>query len=132
MVRDLKRAVILFTEAADAGYRPSLANLALMYSKGEGVAQSQIKALEYGSRAADAGDLQSQFNLGQAYRRGMGVAQDYGEVARWYQKAAEAGNEGGFMGFGGVAVSDAEKATLADISAALSTGGSAVSESQRV
>lgn len=37
------------------------------------------------------------------------------------QKAAEAGNEGGFMGFGGVAVSDAEKATLAEISAALGT-----------
>ena len=36
------------------------------------------------------------------------------------QKAAEAGKEGGFLGFGGVTVSDAEKATLADISAALS------------
>jgi hypothetical protein len=37
------------------------------------------------------------------------------------QKAAEAGNEGGFMGFGGVAVSDVEKATLAEISTALGT-----------
>ena len=35
--------------------------------------------------------------------------------------AAEAGKEGGFMGFGGVAVSDAEKATLAEISTALNT-----------
>jgi hypothetical protein len=35
------------------------------------------------------------------------------------QKAAEAGNEGGFLGFGGVAVSDAEKATLTEISGAL-------------
>jgi hypothetical protein len=35
------------------------------------------------------------------------------------QKAAEAGNEGGFLGFGGVAVSDAEKATLSEIAAAL-------------
>src|SRR3954452_23146356 len=35
------------------------------------------------------------------------------------QKAAEAANEGGFMGFGGVAVSDAEKVTLAEIAAAL-------------
>lgn len=35
-------------------------------------------------------------------------------------KAAEAGTEGGFLGFGGVAVSDAEKATIAEISAALS------------
>jgi hypothetical protein len=35
------------------------------------------------------------------------------------QKAAEASKEGGFLGFGGVAVSDAEKTTLAEISAAL-------------
>lgn len=35
------------------------------------------------------------------------------------EKAAEAGNEGGFLGFGGVAVSDAERATLADIATAL-------------
>ena len=32
---------------------------------------------------------------------------------------AEAANEGGFLGFGGVPVSDAEKATLADINRAL-------------
>ena len=36
------------------------------------------------------------------------------------QKTAEAGTEGGFLGFGGVAVSDAERATLAEIAAALS------------
>jgi hypothetical protein len=37
------------------------------------------------------------------------------------QKAAEAGTEGGFLGFGGVAVSDREKATLAEIASALGT-----------
>jgi hypothetical protein len=36
------------------------------------------------------------------------------------QKAAEAANEGGFLGFGGVPVSEAERATLAEISTALS------------
>ena len=35
------------------------------------------------------------------------------------QKVAKAGKEGGFLGFGGVAVSDAERATLAEVSAAL-------------
>ena len=35
------------------------------------------------------------------------------------RRVAEASKEGGFLGFGGVQVSDAEKATLADISAAL-------------
>ena len=35
------------------------------------------------------------------------------------QHVAEAAKEGGFLGIGGVAVSDAEKATLAEISKAL-------------
>jgi hypothetical protein len=35
------------------------------------------------------------------------------------QKTAQAANEGGFLGFGGVPVSEAEKATLADIATAL-------------
>jgi hypothetical protein len=43
------------------------------------------------------------------------------------QKAAEAGTEGGFLGFGGVTVSDAEKATLAEISTALRQPGTALS-----
>ena len=35
------------------------------------------------------------------------------------QRVAEAANEGGFLGFGGVPVSDIEKATLAEIRTAL-------------
>ena len=38
---------------------------------------------------------------------------------------AEASTEGGFLGFGGVKVSDAEKATLGDIAKALGTTASA-------
>jgi hypothetical protein len=40
------------------------------------------------------------------------------------QKAAEAGTEGGFLGFGGVAVSDKEKATLQEIATALASSTS--------
>lgn len=39
------------------------------------------------------------------------------------QHVAEAAKEGGFLGFGGVAVSDAEKATLAEITNALKLAG---------
>jgi hypothetical protein len=38
------------------------------------------------------------------------------------QQVAEASSEGGFLGFGGVKVSDAEKATLAEIAKALKIG----------
>ena len=53
--------------------------------------------------------------------------EDAGAFKAWLQavaqKAAEAGTEGGFLGFGGVAVSEAEKATLAEISTALNRAG---------
>ena len=39
------------------------------------------------------------------------------------QAVAEASTEGGFLGFGGVRVSDAEKATVAEISSALGVKG---------
>jgi hypothetical protein len=39
------------------------------------------------------------------------------------QHVAEAAKEGGFLGIGGVAVSEAEKATLAEISSALKLAG---------
>jgi hypothetical protein len=41
------------------------------------------------------------------------------------KKVAEATKEGGFLGFGGVQVSDAEKATLAQIAEALGTSATA-------
>lgn len=40
-------------------------------------------------------------------------------LAHIAESAAEASSEGGFLGFGGVQVSEAEKATLAEIAAAL-------------
>jgi membrane-bound lytic murein transglycosylase B len=51
--------------------------------------------------------------------------QDAAAFKAWLQtiseNVAEASSEGGFLGIGGVQVSDAEKATLADISKALGT-----------
>jgi hypothetical protein len=51
--------------------------------------------------------------------------QDAAGFKAWLQtmskNVAEASSEGGFLGIGGVQVSDAEKATLADISKALGT-----------
>ena len=40
--------------AAQAGFPPSLANLALMYASGDGVAQDMAQSLAYGRQAAEA------------------------------------------------------------------------------
>lgn len=44
--KDMKKAVDLFTEAAESDHLPSLANLALMYSLGDGVQKNIKKSLE--------------------------------------------------------------------------------------
>lgn len=90
--KDLKRAVELFTEAAELGYRPSQANLGLMYHNGNGVERNIGKALEYYTAAGRQGDLQSAFNLGQIYRKGDGVPVDHEKAFAYYKFAALRGN----------------------------------------
>ncbi|MGK5049642.1 tetratricopeptide repeat protein [Janthinobacterium sp. GB4P2] len=43
--QNLPKAVELFTAAAQAGFPPSLANLALMYASGDGVVQDMAQSL---------------------------------------------------------------------------------------
>ena len=99
-----------------------------------------------GGRTAARGALQTQFAgakieslKGAALTELKAVAdildakgpEDAGGFKTWLhdvaKKAAEAGTEGGFLGFGGVAVSESEKATLAEISIALKGSGTATS-----
>ncbi|WP_262975344.1 tetratricopeptide repeat protein [Pseudoalteromonas piscicida] len=87
-----------------------------MYEYGQGVAQSDKKAVEYFQLAAEQGEAGAQFNLGVMYERGKGVAQSDEKAVEYFQLAAEQGdadaqcNLGVMYEFGqGVAQSD-EKA----------------------
>ena len=104
-------------------------------SFGEAVAEDFATAE---GRAAARGALQAKFNVSKmdalkdtalaelrdtASILDAKAPEDAAAFKSWLQavaqKAAEAGIEGGFLGFGGVAVSEAEKATLGEISTAL-------------
>ena len=89
--KDLGRAVELFTEAAEKGYKGSQANLGLMYQKGDGVKRDIEKAIYYYTAAGKQGDLQSALNLGQIYRKGDGVEPDQAKATAYYKFAAERG-----------------------------------------
>jgi hypothetical protein len=93
------------------------------------IAQERVQTIFKGAQAADLApravdELRSLASLLDSKAR-----EDSQAFKSWLQeiaqKAAEAAKEGGFLGFGGVAVSDAEKATLAEIATALqsSSGG---------
>jgi hypothetical protein len=92
-------------------------------SEGRGVARDGLKEQLQGSKATDI-----RTKSVDALRQVAGLLetkapQEATAVKSWLmgisQSAAEASKEGGFLGFGGVQVSDAEKATLTDIKSAL-------------
>jgi hypothetical protein len=92
-------------------------------SEGLGLAQDGLKALLGGGRPAyikpkalDALKAVSTLLASKAPADAIGYKTWLAGVAK---AVAEAAPEGGFLGFGGTQVSDAEKETLADISAAL-------------
>lgn len=93
-------------------------------AEGRGAARDGLQARLKGSKPAEVKDkaiegLRHVASLLDAKAPGDAVA-----FKTWLQSigqhVAEASKEGGFLGFGGVQVSDAEKATLAEISNALS------------
>lgn len=66
-------------------------NLAVMYSKGVGVAQDDTEAFKWYSLAAEQGHAMAQYNLGMVYFFGKGIAQDNSAAYKWVMIASEDG-----------------------------------------
>ncbi len=77
---------------AEQGDPKAESELAYMYSRGQGVAQSYDEALRWRRKAADQGYAEGEAGLGYMYFHGQGVAQDYAEAIRWYRVAADQGS----------------------------------------
>lgn len=78
--------------AAAQGLAPAQFRLALMYDRGWGVQQSDLKAVKWLRKAAEQDFAEAQYNLGSRYGSGQGVTQDLAEAAKWFRKAAEQGS----------------------------------------
>src|SRR5271166_1332026 len=99
-------------------------------SEGRGLAQDGVKALLAGGQAADikakAVAALSALSALLANKAPADAVPYKTWLAGVAKAVAEAAPEGGFLGFGGTQVSEAEKATLAEISAALGVPAPAV------
>ena len=62
--KDMRRAVELWTEAAELGSIEALYNLGNAYFHGDGVEQDEAKAAEFFTKAAMQGNFESRYNLG--------------------------------------------------------------------
>ncbi len=85
-------AVDWYTKSADQGYAKAQHALAWMYLNGEGVPQSNDKAIELLSKAGAQGHFDAQFELGEIYRKGQITDTDYAKAIEWYSMASEQGD----------------------------------------
>lgn len=89
--KDPAQRLAYFQRGADAGDATAELELAIIYAKGEGVAQDYAKSASWFRAAADQGLPRAQYDLGVMYERGRGVTLDLTEAANWYLKSAKAG-----------------------------------------
>jgi hypothetical protein len=84
--------VLEAAERAKNGDAEAQLSLAILYAKGDGVAQDYAAAAKWFRAAADRGLMRAQYDLGVLYERGRGVPLDYNQAVAWYRKAAEQGH----------------------------------------
>ena len=91
--KDVKRAFVLFTLAAEQGDANAQYELAISYRDGDGTKPDVKRALELYTLAAEQGLAKAQYNLGLMYGQGQGVEQSTTTAREWLEKAAAQGNE---------------------------------------
>jgi hypothetical protein len=77
---------------ADGGEPRAQYDLGLMYDRGDGVSQSDAKAMRWYERAAEQGEPRAQYNLGLMYLNGQGVPPDVVRAYYWIGLSANRGN----------------------------------------
>ena len=85
---------------ANQGDSHSQLVVAKAYMYGEGVQQSDEKAVEWFKKAANQGDVNAQFIIGAMYDVGQGVRQDNAKAYEWYLDAVISGDKDAFSAIG--------------------------------
>ena len=88
---DYEQEVRELESAANSGDVIAAYHLGVLYFEGEGISQSDDKAVEWWRRAAKGGSPAAQSALGGMYYKGRGVKQSNTKAAEWYRKAIARG-----------------------------------------
>ena len=88
---DYATALKLWRPLAQQGNAIAQTSIAVLYYKGQGVAQDYQEAAKWLRFAAEQGIKEAQGALGTMFKTGQGVAQNYKEAAKWHRFAAEQG-----------------------------------------
>ena len=85
---DLKSALRIWMETAQAGDPEAMTNVGEIYERGLGVDPNYVEAAAWYQKAADKGYSRAIFNLGTLYEQGLGVPQDSLKALNLYREAS--------------------------------------------
>lgn len=85
----LRQAFNYVNKAAQKGVAPAWTMLGLMHANGQGVEQSDEKAVDCFKKGAELGDGNAEYFLGKAYQTGTVVAQDKTRAEELFWKASQ-------------------------------------------
>ncbi len=119
----IARSLLEAKSSPDPDSLPTIISASFEDSDGRRVTQDHLKQLVKGRKPAEVSELAVE-RLREIDALVAAKAPEYTDSYRQFvrttaQKVAEAAKEGGFLGFGGETISDAEKKTLEDIDRAL-------------
>ena len=89
---DYGKAVTDLEFLANSGEPRAQYDLGLMYDRGDGVQQSDAKAMYWYERAAAQEEARAQYNLGLMYLNGQGISADPVKAYYWISLSANRGN----------------------------------------
>jgi len=90
--RDFKKAFELWSQEVNHKSDQAMANLGLMYLKGEGVEKDFSKAKEWFEKASAYDNDSANFNLALMYQTKIGVEEDIEKAIDYFRRAVEKGH----------------------------------------
>lgn len=92
--KDYEKALSIWKEEVNHKNDQAMANLGLMYLKGEGVEKNFTTAKEWFDRASEYDNSSANYNLALMYQTKVGVAEDKTKAIDYFRKAVEKDHQG--------------------------------------
>jgi len=92
--KDYDRALDIWTKEAESNNDQAMANLGLMYLKGEGVEKDFLKAKEWFEKGAKLDNDSANYNLALMYQSAIGISEDQEKAKEYFRAAVKKNHEG--------------------------------------
>lgn len=92
--KDYEKALNIWVQEAELKNDQAMANLGLMYLKGEGVTKDFLKAKEWFEKGSEYGNDSANYNLALMYQGAIGIPEDQEKAIQYFRYAVQKNHQG--------------------------------------